>query len=219
MQKGAIYSLCFLLLFGFVFSFAVGDVMAQANDPNIHGTKFVHKSRQVMATGCQKDYVLVDFLGDFFDVNIKPLDGGKAIMVNNLNYDKGLKTYKGKLFVKADDFLKFFDVKYNRQSTYVFHILSTGIPMFDSAVQRVEKGAKVTVGKASHNCEVILVGGQRYAPLEDIVRLAGASADMSQKSQGIIKLNGKIVDRWMLRGGKVYVLISDVAKALKKNIQ
>jgi hypothetical protein len=173
-----------------------------------------------MATGTKNEYVTSKFLAEFFDVEIAP--AGRGLKVGGLYYGKDLISYKGETYVKVPTFLRFFDIGYAQSNQWAYDLKESCIPLFDTALFRPQSNAKLKVGSNEGTADIITIKRRKFAALDDVIKIAGlpeSAADTSGSSSGIVKVNGKVVDRWIDYGDKTYILIDDLTSALGKTVQ
>ncbi|MCE1249009.1 MAG: hypothetical protein LWY06_20415 [Firmicutes bacterium] len=210
-----------LLAVLFAVSMTAG-LMAQEKDPNLHGVKFIYQSRPVMATATKNEYVSSKFLAEFFDVEIVPAAGGRALKVGGVYYGKDQLSYKGETYVRASTFLRFFDVGYAQANQWTYDVKESSLPMFDTALYRAQNNAKIKIGSNDGTADIVMIKRRKFIALDDAAKVAGLSesaVDTSGSSSGIIKLNGKMVDRWIEHNDKVYGLTEDLTTVLGKTVQ
>ncbi len=204
-----------MLLLVFSFVFALVSAAMAAEDPRIHSVNLIFSSKQRLGTGIDKSYVNGEFVGEFFGVTMNKLTGNK-FMVNTLYYPytNKVKQYKGKYYFDIETFCKFFGVKYEKVNETTFHILDSPIPMFNQWEVKgpAEVNYKVGVGKVTVN--TVNVKGREFLSLEDLK----LTPDDSQKeSMGIVKVNKKIVYRWLDKDDKTYVYLKDLNLVMPVN--
>ncbi|MCD4783850.1 MAG: hypothetical protein K8T10_08505 [Candidatus Eremiobacteraeota bacterium] len=221
MRKICFRSLFFLLVSLFILILFRGNIHAQfpqkTTKKKIHGIRFNFNKKQIVARGIDGQYALAKSLATLFKAKrFKVLDGGKGFKFNNLYYNKDLVVYKGQTYAKVGTFLKFFNVQYDSPNLWTYNLKSITIPIFDKKQQKTVAGGKLLEGGNEIPFSVIMVGGRKYVVLEDLIKMFKASPDFSKKRKGILRINGKIIDHWMMSGTRIYVWLEDINRALSK---
>jgi len=221
MKTNCFRFLSLLLISLFVLVLSQGKADAQSKQKTgkkkIHGIRFYFDKNQKVVRGIDGQFASAKSLVELFGIKqFKVLDGGKGLKLNNLYYNKDLVVYKGKTYAKVSTFLKFFNVEYESPNLWTYKLKSTKIPIFDRKQQKEKAGGKLIEGKHDVPFSVVMVGDRKYVVLEDLLKMIKATPNFSQKRKGILKINGKIIDHWMMYGTRIYVWVEDINKALSK---
>ena len=211
--------LLILVIASTVLVLSTNMVSAQAQDPALHGIRFIFQSRHMMGEGIQKEFVAADFLSDYFGVDIEVLDGGKALLVDHIYYNKDIRLHKGKPYVKVSSFLNFFGVGFEKVGDYGYNVKNSSIPFFDTVLYRPQPDGSITIRNAERKIDMITVAGNKYMSMDEFLDISKAKSDTSEQNRGIIKVNGQRVDRWVNHKGKIFLNVSDTARASKLDIK
>ena len=198
--------LAIVLVLSFVFALA-SAVMA-ADDAKIHQMTLIFSGKQRYGKGIDKTYADGEFIKGFFGLSFEQLSGNK-FKVNTLYYPyhNKVKQYKGKYYFDIETFLKFFGIKYEKVNPTTFHIMDSTIPMFNQWEVKGPSEMSYKIGKAKTKINTCDVKGREFLSLDDLK----LTADESQKeSMGKLKVNKKIVYRWLDKDGKTYVYLKDL---------
>lgn len=224
MRKICFRSMFLLLISLFILVLFHGNVLAKSpqktTKKKIHGIMFYFNKNRTAVRGIDGQYALAKSLASLFKIKrFKVLDSGKGLKLNNLYYNKGLVVYKGQTYAKVSTFLKFFNVKYDSTNLWTYKLKSIKIPVFDRKQQKLKAGGKMLDSGHEVPFSVVMVGDRKYVVLEDLLKMIKASPDFSKKRKGILRINGKVIDHWIMSGTRIYVWIEDINKALSKKFK
>lgn len=190
---------------------------AEAKDKRMHDFVMYVRSNKTNLRGLDKKYVLAEDLGRYYGINIRSVKDGKAAMVGHLLYDQRVRPYKGKAYIKATDFFKFFNIPYKKVNDWTYRVKFTNVPMFDLTLHRFFAGGQVTLEGSKVPMDYVTVRDRKYIKMETLLNSLKISP--SKSTPGTVVINGKRIKHWLTRGGKKYVYVEEAAVAAGKSIR
>lgn len=207
-----------LAIFNAVFClFIVLSAFSPAQPSDTHGFVIFVKGKKYVLHGYKKKFVRVDELAKIFSARATKLQGGKAVRIGHLYYDKGLKQYKNRVYVNALEFFRFFNMPGKKISDWYYRMKVDKIPMLDRSSMTYKSEGNLKLEDINIYATICYVRNRKYVELESLLNIIKATP--SWESDGILLINGERVDRWFKAGGKVFVYTRDVSKATGKDIR
>ena len=172
--------------------------------------KIVRGSKQYLLKFTGKDLVKVANLQTVFRFTLQPGRGSSSIKVNGMEYNEGLTSQNGELYVPLKKFMDFFLVDAQKSGALTWTINNEGILNTDMIGE--EEVYVTPAGGNPVKMNTLIINDNRFLNLDKFASETGKKIIVNPVL-GTARFDGKPIYRWMRYKNKNYAFLDDLAAA------